>query len=385
MFQLTASAAFGLEGMVARELERLGMERVKARNGGVDFVGGPEKIVQANLHLRCADRVFIHMGAFDAVTFDQLFEGVKALPWADLLSQNAAFPVRARAARSQLMSLPDIQAISKKAIVESLKARYHTEWFQEDGPTYPIEVSVHTDHVTVQVDTSGAGLNRRGYRTLNAEAPIRETLAAALVILSPYRGRGCFVDPLCGSGTIAIEAAMLALNMAPGLKRAFAAERWPQIRRVAWLNAREEAIDTIRRERLDITGSDIDPKVLELARFHAQQAGLAQDIRFVQRDVKDILARENCVIVCNPPYGERLGEQAQVEALYRQMGKAFGQMPDAWYGVITANKNFPRCFGHYTPVNRKFYNGRLECHYYQYAPSKGRRGPVKPDNKKGQR
>ena len=184
------------------------------------------------------------------------------------------------------MSLPDIQAISKKAIVESLKARYHTEWFQEDGPTYPIEVSVHTDHVTVQVDTSGAGLNRRGYRTLNAEAPIRETLAAALVILSPYRGAGCFVDPLCGSGTIAIEAAMLALNMAPGLKRAFAAERWPQIRRVAWLNAREEAIDAIRRERLDITGSDIDPKVLELARFHAQQAGLAQDIRFVQRTYK---------------------------------------------------------------------------------------------------
>lgn len=361
-----ATCKFGLEGLLADELRAMGAQQVRACNARVYFEGGWEMLCRANLWLRTADRVFLQMGSFPARTFEELFEGVRALPWEDFLEKDAAFPVKGKSARSQLHSVPDCQAIAKKAIVERLKARYHLSWFPETGRQYIVEIGLLDDVATVALDASGAGLNRRGYRTLNGDAPLAETLAAAMVLISRWKGDRPFRDPLCGSGTIPIEAALIAQNRAPGLLREFAAEQWSHIPEKLWKRERSRAQDLIRADRpLDIEGSDIDESALKLARIHSAQAGVK--INFVRRDVRQFRSDEpGGVILCNPPYGERLMERKECEALYSDMGKAFFALPNWKYLILTSHPKFERCFGRRADKRRKLYNSSLVCQLYQY-------------------
>ncbi len=309
------------------------------------------------------------MGEFQALSFTELFEQTRALPWADWLPVNANFPVQGKSIKSQLFSVPDCQAIVKKAIVESLKDRYHKAWFDESGPRYTIEVALLKDVVTLTLDTSGAGLHKRGYRKLSSTAPLKETLAAAMIDLSRWHPDRLFIDPFCGSGTIPIEAAMIALNQAPGLKREFAAENWPQIPAKLWQKARSEANDLIKRDmELKIRGSDIDAEVLSLARYHARQAGVEGKIHFQQMPVDKLQTKDKYgFMVCNPPYGQRLEDVPSVERLYRDMGAILKNNLPTWsFYVLTQHKDFERLFGRHADKKRKLYNGRLECHYYQF-------------------
>lgn len=373
-FTLQATTAFGLEAVVKRELEQLGYPPVRTENGYVEFEGDATAIARTNLWLRSADRVVVVVGRFRATTFDELFEGTKALPWADLLPESAEFPVNGKSVRSTLSSVPACQSIVKKAIVESLKQRYHQEVFAESGSRYSIEVSLLKDEATLTLDTSGAGLHKRGYRMLTAAAPIRETLAAALVQLSRWGPHRPFADPLCGSGTIAIEAAMIGRNLAPGLARSFASENWLMMPQGVWQQARDEAAAAARPDvALDIVASDVDTEVLSLARFHVKKAGVADCVRVEQKNVRVFHPEQpyGCVVT-NPPYGERMGEQSEVHTLYRTMGKAFGAL-DTWsVFVITSDIDFERRFGRRADKKRKLYNGRIQTNLYQYL------GPLPP-------
>jgi putative N6-adenine-specific DNA methylase len=366
--ELIATAAFGVEAVVARELKALGLDDCDTENGKVNFRGGLDAIARANLWLRSADRVLLKMGSFEATTFDDLFEQTKALPWADWLPENACFPVTGKSIKSKLFSVPDCQAIVKKAVVESLRTRYHRSWFDEDGPLYRIEVALLKDQATLTIDTSGAGLHRRGYRPLASSAPLRETLAAAMIELSYWNSERVFLDPFCGSGTLPIEAALIGANMAPGLKRSFAAEDWPAIPKNVWREARSHAQDVvISKPDLRIYGSDIDGDVLRLARHHAELAGVSETIFFQTLPVADVRSRfkYGCVI-CNPPYGERLGDQQQAESAYLDMRDSVGQL-DTWsIYVLTNNPRFERLFGRRADRKRKLYNGRIEVTYYQF-------------------
>jgi len=377
--QLIATATFGMEAVVAREVQALGYEDVMVENGRVTFAGDLEAICRANLWLRSADRVLVQMGEFPALTFEELFQQTRALPWADWLPEDAAFPVNGKSIRSQLHSVPDCQAIVKKAIVEKMKERYSRDWFEENGPRYTVEVALLKDEVTLTIDTSGAGLHKRGYRKLSVQAPLKETLAAALISLTYWRPDRLLVDPLCGSGTIPIEAALIGLNLAPGLNRDFAAGQWPNIPSTLWKRAREEARDRADRGRkLMILGSDVDGEVLSLARYHARQAGVDRQVAFQEMPVSEIRSKEQYgFIICNPPYGERLGEQKEVERLYREMGKAFKTL-DTWsFYVLTAHPEFERLFGRRSDKKRKLYNGRIQCNYYQFlGPKPPRRESV---------
>jgi putative N6-adenine-specific DNA methylase len=369
-----ATAAFGLEAVVKRELQDLGMQEIQANNGYVDFVGDEAAIARANLWLRTADRVLIKVGQFEARTFDELFEGTKALAWADLLPKNAEFPVNGRSLQSQLSSVPACQSIVKKAIVERLKQTYALQTFPETGPRYTIEVALHKDVATLTLDTSGDGLHKRGYRRLTAAAPIRETLAAALVLLSRWGPHRPFADPLCGSGTIAIEAAMIGSKVAPGHKRPFAAEHFAWMESGVWQQARSDAeAQRVSHADFHVVASDIDGEVLSLAEYHARQAGVGPLVRIVRQDVAEFAPSEpyGCVI-SNPPYGERLGEEREVRRLYQTMGRSFAKL-DTWSKfIITSYPEFERAYGKKADKKRKLYNGRIQTNFYQYL------GPLPP-------
>lgn len=366
--ELIATAAFGLEAVVAKELKDLGYKDQMVENGRVTFFGDEDAVCRTNLWLRSADRVLVKVGEFDATSFEELFQQTKALPWPDILPANAEFPVDGKSVKSKLFSVSDCQAIVKKAIVEKMKQTYKKEWFEETGPRYKVEVGLLKDRATLTIDTSGAGLHKRGYRELTAKAPLRETLAAALVRLSNWPADRVLADPLCGSGTIPVEAALLALNIAPGLKRRFVAETWPGISPRAWKMAREEANSLIVRDHtLRILGTDIDEKVLSLARHHARKAGVEQHIHFQQLPLAQFRSRyEHGFIICNPPYGERLGEVREAEAIYKEMRKVYDKHPTWSFCVITSHMNFERIFGMQSSKKRKLYNGRIQCNYYIY-------------------
>ncbi len=366
-----ANAAFGLEGLVSRDLKRLEIQNVEPQSsGGVLFDADWEQAFEANLWLRTADRVLLVCGQFQAETFEELFEKTKEIEWAKWIDPQGAFPVRAHCARSRLMSPSDCQSIVKKAVVESLKCSHRIEWFAESGATYQIDVSIHKDMVTIALDSSGESLSRRGYRTWNGEAPLRETLAAALVLTSRWRPNQILWDPCCGTGTIAIEAAFIAQNRAPGLNRNFAFESWRCVPRSLGQDLRRQAIE--RHEQgsarpMRIFASDVDADALELARRHVRQAGLAGQIELIQKDVRDLSLPDGPgAIVCNPPYGERLGDKKASQAVAKQLGLLKARSPEWSLSAISGDMAFERGFGRRADKKRRFYNGRLECEYYTY-------------------
>lgn len=366
--ELIATAAFGLEAVVAKEVKGLGYEDVKVENGRVTFTADEMAICRCNLWLRTADRILLKLGEFKATTFDELFEKTKALPWSDWIPEDGIFPVEGKSIRSKLASVPDCQGIVKKAVVESLKNKYRTSWFKEERGQYTIEVALLKDIATLTIDTSGAGLHKRGYRSLSNKAPLKETLAAALIQLSFWEPDRVLIDPFCGSGTIPIEAAMIGKNIAPGMNRSFAAEEWQFLSKDLWREARKETHDLANYDRpLRIYGSDKDGEVLSLARYHIKEAFLEEDIHVQKLDVKDLASRfQYGCIICNPPYGERLGERKEVENLYKVMGKVFSKM-DTWsHYIITSHPDFENLFGKKADKKRKLYNGRIQCNYYQY-------------------
>ena len=379
MLELIATAAFGLESVVAREVKQLGYEVRSVEDGRVCFGGPVDAICRANLWLRCADRVLVSVGVFEARDFGQLFDRVRDLPWDDWLACDAAFPVRAKAVRSTLMSTRDCQAIAKKAVVEKLRTVHGGDWFAESGPAYQVDLSILKDRVTIALDTSGPGLHKRGYRSRGGAAPLRENLAAALVQLSYWSPERQFVDPFCGSGTIAIEAALIGRGIAPGRGRSFAAESWPQIDSAHWRRAREEGSDRVERGPAQkLIGTDIDEHALDLARFHAERAGVAEDIHFQRLDVGELKSKRKygCVIT-NPPYGERLGDLREAESLYRRLASAVAAL-DSWsVYVLASHPRFEEVFGRRASRRRKLYNGRIECTYFQYpGPRPPRRRPA---------
>jgi putative N6-adenine-specific DNA methylase len=365
-YKCFAACAFGLEGLAADELKSIGCENVAAADARVYFEADDAMLARANLWLRTADRVYIELAAFEARTFEELFTGVKSAGWADILPRDAKFPVAADSVQSVLKSVPDIQSISKKAIVEKLKTRYRQETFPETGREYPLYVLLHKDRASVALNTSGQGLNRRGYRTSTAAAPLRETLAAGLVTLSRYRGSETFIDPMCGSGTIAIEAAMKAMNIAPGLNRGFAFEAWGSGQKTAADAARREAKAAIREAEADILASDIDEDALKLARIHIKKAGLEGRIALKRADAGKLDLRDaKGVLVTNPPYAVRMGQANEVHTLYGRMGEAFLQKGLKLY-ILSADDEFERYFKKRADKKRKLYNGNIRCTLYQY-------------------
>lgn len=365
---LIATATFGLESVVAEEVKALGYSQVQVENGKVCFSGDISAIARTNLWLRTADRVRLKIGEFKATTFDELFEKTKALPWADWITEDATFPVEGKSVKSTLYSVPDCQAIVKKAVVESLKKTYKTEWFEEKGPMYKIEVALHKDIATLTIDTSGPGLHKRGYRGLIGTAPLKETMAAAMILLSRWKPDRVFMDPFCGSGTIPIEAALIGQNIAPGMNREFVSENWPVIPKPVWREARAETHDLARYDqKLEIIGTDVDDEILKIARRNAEEAGVDDQIHFQRMDVRDIRSkRKYGYLICNPPYGERLGEWKQVSRMYGEMGKTFAAL-DTWsFYIITSDEQFEEHFGRQASKKRKLYNGNIKVDYYQF-------------------
>ncbi|ODA42827.1 class I SAM-dependent RNA methyltransferase [Desulfosporosinus sp. BG] len=366
--ELIATAAFGLESIVARELKKLGYDELTVENGRVLFTTDELGICRTNLWLRSSDRVLLKMGSFKARTFEELFQQTKDLPWEDWLPEDANFPVQGKSIKSQLFSVSDCQAIVKKAIVERLKARYGRSWFEETGPRYQIEVALLNDTVTLTIDTSGLGLHKRGYRQLAGQAPLKETLAAAMVQLSFWNKERALIDPFCGTGTIPIEAAFIAQNRAPGLKRSFAAEKWPNMPKALWQEAWQEALDLWdRKVSLHIYGSDIDPNALTLARTHALQAGVEDVLHFQRLPVAEVRSRfKYGHMIANPPYGERLGDVKEVEGVYLELGETFNRLENWSLHMLTTHQFPERLIGRRWDKSRKLYTGRLECHYFQF-------------------
>ena len=380
-FELITPCHFGLEAVMKREITDLGYEITEVEDGKVTFAGDAEAVCYANIHLRTTERVLIKVGAFEAKTFDELFEQTKALPWERFIPPQGKFWVtKANSVKSRLFSPSDIQRIMKKAIVERLKECYHTEWFPEDGESYPIRVSILKDIVTVGLDTTGTSLHKRGYRTNTVKAPITETLASALLMLTPWKADRILVDPFCGSGTFCIEAAMMAANMAPGLNRSFLAEEWKHlIPEEIWEDVREEArsqVDT--GVSTQIQGYDIDAEAVRFARENARQAGVDHLIHFQQRPVSELShSGKYGFILTNPPYGERLEDQETLPAIYQALGERFAQL-DSWsMYVITGYPDAERYIGKTAAKNRKIYNGMLKTYFYQYP------GPKPPRRKNG--
>lgn len=368
-FTIVATAAMGIEALVAKEVRNLGYD-CKVENGKVVFEGDELAICRANLWLRTADRVKLKVAEFPAATFEQLFAETNAVDWAAFLPENVQFPVIGKSVKSKLASVSDCQKIVKKAIVEKLKRQYHktSDWLEESGPVYKIEVALHKDIATITIDTSGSGLHKRGYRIRQGEAPLKETLAAALVLLTNWNPNRTLIDPFCGSGTIPIEAALIGQNIAPGFNRDFASEDWEWLGAKYWKMAREEAEDLARYdEKLDIIGADIDHKMVEAAKENAMEAGLSDVIAFKQMQVKDFRSKKEFgVIIGNPPYGERLGEKKHVEELYQQMGKTFSLL-DTWsVYILTSHPNFERLYGKKATKKRKLFNGFIQTNYYQF-------------------
>ncbi|HIS86348.1 MAG TPA: class I SAM-dependent RNA methyltransferase [Candidatus Faecivicinus avistercoris] len=371
-----ACAAFGMEGMTGRDLKRMGMKDVRVLDvGGATFEGSYADAFRANLWLRTCDRIMRVMAQFEARTFEELFQGIRAVEWEKMLPEDARFPIRAKCVRSQLMSPSDVQKIGKRAMVERMKSAYGRDWFDETGALFQIDVSIRNDVVTVCVDASGEALSRRGYRTWNGEAPLRETLAAALVLQSGWHPWQPLYDPCCGTGTILIEAAFIALNRAPGLTRRFAMESWPVVAR------NYEEIESIRREArlkfeeglkrpLNVAGSDINPEAIELARRHVRQAGLEGRIQLEVRDLRDVtLSGEPGVFIANPPYGERLDNARAAHAVAKQLGRLQERNPGWTLCAFSADMGFERAYGRRATRRRRYYNGRIECEYRIFEAS----------------
>ncbi|MEI8371196.1 MAG: class I SAM-dependent RNA methyltransferase, partial [Planctomycetota bacterium] len=383
---LIATSTFGLESVVARELQWLGYEPKIIQPGRVLFAGDVADICRTNLWLRTADRILLRLDTFEARDFGQLFDRTRALPWEDWLAVEAEFPVSGRSVKSQLSSVPACQKIVKKAIVERLKAAYQVEWFVETGPKYSIEVALLNDQAMLTLDTSGPGLHKRGYRPLISKAPLKETLAAALILLSVWRPERPLIDPFCGSGTIPIEAAMIGRNMAPGLGRTYASEAWPRLPSSLWEAARQQARDAAKPDLPSrIIGTDVDEGVLSLARFHAEKAGVADDIHFQQKTFTELSSKRSygCVI-CNPPYGERLGRSAEALALHRAMPDIFRSLKTWSFYILTALPDFEAVIGQSATRRRKLYNGRIECTYFQFLgpkPGKSREQGAESEEK----
>lgn len=373
-YTLIATAPLGLEAVVAREVRQLGYETSLVENGRVFYQTDLLGIARSNLWLRAADRVMLVVGQFTATTFEHLFEQTKALPWGDLLPLDARFPVEGRAVKSQLMSVPACQAIVKKAVVSHLEERYRQSWFEETGPEYAIEVALLKDEVTLALDTSGLGLHKRGYRSQTGPAPLKETLAASMILLSRWGAHRPFADPLCGTGAIAIEAALLAKNIAPGFNRTFASESFAWIGSDTFAKARQEVRDSVKKiPDCHIYAFDIDPQAIAFAEQHAANARVKDVIRFGVQSIHDFAPdHEYGCIVTNPPYGERMGNDAEVRQLYQEMGNKARMIPTWSWFVITSHPSFERLFGKRAEKNRKLYNGRIECHLYQYL------GPLPP-------
>lgn len=378
-YELLAPCHFGLEAVLKREILELGYEISQVEDGKVTFIGDDDAICRANVFLRTAERVLIKVGSFTATTFEELFQGTKAIRWEEYIPRDGKFWVaKASSIKSKLFSPSDIQSIMKKAMVERLKQSYGLSWFEETGSRYPLRVSLYKDVVTVGLDTSGDSLHKRGYRTLSSRAPITETLAAALLMLTPWRGDRVLVDPFCGSGTFPIEAAMMAANMAPGMGRTFLSEGWENIIPGRyWQEVREEAADLLDREiKTDIQGYDIDGEIIKAARVNAKRAGVGSLIHFQQRPVKELShPKKYGFLIMNPPYGERLEEKENLPALYKEIGERFAVL-DSWSAyVITAYEDVERCMGRKADKNRKIYNGMMKTYFYQFL------GP-KPPRKK---
>ncbi|RBP02228.1 putative N6-adenine-specific DNA methylase [Rossellomorea aquimaris] len=376
-YTLIATAAMGLESIVAKEVKELGYE-CRVDNGKVIFKGDETAIARANMWLRTADRIKILVGDFKAYSFDELFENTKKLPWENFLPVDAEFPVQGKSVKSKLYSVPDCQAIVKKAIVERLRTAYkRTSWLDETGPLFKIEVAIHKDVASITLDTSGQGLHKRGYRIGQGEAPLKETLAAALIQLTTWNPDRPFVDPFCGSGTIPIEAALIGQNIAPGFNREFLSENWPLMPTEVWEKTRMEAEDLANYDQpLEILGTDIDHRMIEVSKENAMEAGLGDLVKFKQMQVRDFTSElEYGIIVGNPPYGERLGERKDVERMYQEMGKAFEKL-DTWsVYMMTSHENFEQVYGKQATKKRKLFNGFIRTDFYQYfGPRPPRKG-----------
>lgn len=379
-YELIAPCHFGMESVLKKEIQDLGYDTTEVADGRVTFYGDEEALCRANIFLRTAERILVKVGSFHAESFEELFVGIKELPWEEYLPKDAKFWVaKAASVKSKLFSPSDIQSIVKKAIVERLKGIYHVSWFEEDGEAFPIRIFLMKDEVTVGLDSTGESLHKRGYRKLTAKAPIAENLAAALILLTPWNGSRILVDPFCGSGTIPIEAAMMAANMAPGMNRSFTAQTWEHIAgKKIWYDALDEAQELVDLSvETDIQGYDLDDKIVAAARENAKLAGVEKLIHFQQRDVSGLShAKKYGFIITNPPYGERLEEKATLPALYATLGERFKQL-DSWsMYVITSYEQAQKDIGRKADKNRKIYNGMLKTYYYQFL------GPKPPRREK---
>ena len=385
-FELIVPCHFGLEAVMKKEILDLGYEVSQVEDGRVTFIGDAEAICRANIFLRTTERVLLKVGSFHAETFEDLFQGTRAIPWEEYLPKDAKFWVaKASSIKSKLFSPSDIQSIMKKAMVERMKKAYGIEWFPENGASFPLRVFLHKDTVTVALDTTGESLHKRGYRTLTSKAPITETLAAALIMLTPWKSDRILVDPFCGSGTFPIEAAMIAANMAPGMNREFLSEDWKHlIPRKCWYDAMDEANDLVDLSvQTDIQGYDIDGDIVRAARANAKAAGVDEMIHFQQRSVSDLShPKRYGFLITNPPYGERIEDKKNLPELYKTIGERFAEL-DSWSAyIITAYEDTERFFGRKADKNRKIYNGMMKTYFYQFL---GPKPPRKREDRREER
>lgn len=367
-FDIIATTTFGLEALVKKELEDLGYKDLKVSDGKIELQGEAKDIAILNIHLRCAERVLIKVGQFKAYTFDELFEKTKALPWENIIPVDGEFPVNGKSVKSKLFSISDCQSIVKKAIVERLRQVYNVDWFEETGSLYKIEISMFKDMATITMDTSGEGLHKRGYRGRAGDAPIKETLAAAMVKLSYWNPSRMLYDPFCGSGTILIEAAMIGRNIAPGIDREFVSQKWKIIGEDVYKEVRRDALNAIDNDiELNLIGSDIDKWSIDRAMDNAENIGVFDDIKFKQVDMREVRLEDNYgVVITNPPYGERMGERREIELLYKDFGTKFRRLKTWSIYLLTSYEQFETLYGKKADRKRKLYNGRIKVDYYQF-------------------
>lgn len=367
MYELIATSTFGIESITAKELRALGYEDLKIENGRVTFEGDEMDIAICNIHLRTADRVLIKMAEFEAKSFEELFQGTKKVEWSKIIPEDGVMHVVGKSIKSTLHSVPDCQSIVKKAVVKSMSESYGIETFSESGPVYKIEVAILKDIVTLTTDTTGPGLHKRGYRELAGAAPLKETLAASMLLISRWNDEFELIDPFCGSGTILIEAAMIAQNIAPGVNRSFVCETWPSITKDTFDSVREGAKRSEKNKDIRLIGYDIDYRVLKVAMENAKKAGVDKYIQFQKRDFMEFsTSRKYGFVVSNPPYGERIGEKEILPTLYKHMGNTKRKLEDWDFNILTSFEPFEKTFGLKSTKNRKLYNGKIKCYYYQY-------------------